>query len=100
MLIATEMPHSVDMLPSVWVNTTFNVSEEGLKEACNGGKFGGNFAGFFSDPQIKAKNIRSIFREKILDSKKSLIPTAFCRRATLNLCVCVFNFKRPRAGTP
>ena len=51
------------------------------------GKFGGNFAGFFRTHKIKAQKLwwwfQSILREKIRASKRSLVPTSFCRRATL-----------------
>ena len=56
----------------------------------SGRKFGGNFMGFSEPPKNKAQksqdNIRSIFREKIQASKKSFVPTSFCRRATLSKC--------------
>ena len=49
------------------------------------------FAGFFWDPQIKAQkigeNFGAFFARNFAPRNKSLVPTSFCRRATLNNCL-------------
>ena len=73
------------------------------------GQFGGNISGNdilrdFSAPQNQAqksrRNFRSMFCEKIRASeKKYVVPTSFCRRATLTHSSFFERYAGPRYGT-